>query len=347
MPEVEAARRRTSGRRPVLRVRTGCFTCRNRKKKCDEMRPVCTGCKRNMRPCQWPARGGEKNKLRHSPQAKPGMGISCRVDGRKTVRRPSREQERHAIKEWETQSHQSLRESDREEDNSLHVSRRDSSTTFSVSPTSTEHTQNEASPLPVSLIDASLVDLGTQLEGPLDFAPADVNFSDIDVEELPLQLEEAHDNPFGVSFGQDIFTRLFSASLSSVPRNPSAIPNASHDTFELMSYYLGRTASSMGNGSTGANPFIVQLVPLSFCNDLVRQLILSQSAAHRAVCDEGGDSTAVAHRYYVNSIRSFRKAINAYIDGSEPSPLWIAVGSLIMCFTEVSRLQNCNIRPKC
>lgn len=41
-------------RRPLLRVRTGCLTCRARKKKCDEGKPVCKGCTRNGVHCQWP-----------------------------------------------------------------------------------------------------------------------------------------------------------------------------------------------------------------------------------------------------------------------------------------------------
>ncbi|ODV96563.1 hypothetical protein PACTADRAFT_48396 [Pachysolen tannophilus NRRL Y-2460] len=37
-----------------MRVKSGCFCCRKRKKKCDEVRPVCSGCKRNDLKCCWP-----------------------------------------------------------------------------------------------------------------------------------------------------------------------------------------------------------------------------------------------------------------------------------------------------
>lgn len=44
-------------RRPRLgRTRTGCLTCRHRRKKCDERRPVCVGCTRNKLTCSWPTR---------------------------------------------------------------------------------------------------------------------------------------------------------------------------------------------------------------------------------------------------------------------------------------------------
>ncbi|KAH7022175.1 hypothetical protein EDB80DRAFT_805846 [Ilyonectria destructans] len=41
-------------RPPIFRVKTGCFTCRGRKKKCDEVKPLCSGCKRNKLNCRWP-----------------------------------------------------------------------------------------------------------------------------------------------------------------------------------------------------------------------------------------------------------------------------------------------------
>ncbi|KAM3165236.1 Zn(2)-C6 fungal-type domain-containing protein [Lachancea thermotolerans] len=37
------------------RSKSGCFTCRHRRKKCDEVRPRCGGCTRNMLDCSWPS----------------------------------------------------------------------------------------------------------------------------------------------------------------------------------------------------------------------------------------------------------------------------------------------------
>ncbi|KAJ5122117.1 hypothetical protein N7448_003248 [Penicillium atrosanguineum] len=36
------------------RSRQGCFSCRRRKKKCDEVKPICTACLRNSLGCTWP-----------------------------------------------------------------------------------------------------------------------------------------------------------------------------------------------------------------------------------------------------------------------------------------------------
>lgn len=44
-----------SDRQPHRRARTGCLTCRSRRKKCDETRPRCTGCMRNGFACSWPS----------------------------------------------------------------------------------------------------------------------------------------------------------------------------------------------------------------------------------------------------------------------------------------------------
>ncbi|EXJ60026.1 hypothetical protein A1O7_04175 [Cladophialophora yegresii CBS 114405] len=40
--------------RPRLRTKTGCLTCKNRRKKCDEERPACHRCRYSGYTCQWP-----------------------------------------------------------------------------------------------------------------------------------------------------------------------------------------------------------------------------------------------------------------------------------------------------
>ncbi|KAH6668812.1 fungal-specific transcription factor domain-containing protein [Halenospora varia] len=42
---------------PKLRTKTGCFMCRKRRKKCDEVKPVCTDCSKHSFKCVWPAPG--------------------------------------------------------------------------------------------------------------------------------------------------------------------------------------------------------------------------------------------------------------------------------------------------
>ncbi|KAL4790139.1 fungal-specific transcription factor domain-containing protein [Aspergillus venezuelensis] len=69
-----------------MRSRTGCQTCRRRKKKCDENHPICGGCSRNNIPCRWPneslARPSRRPRRRicHS-----GLGIPQGLSGMATV----------------------------------------------------------------------------------------------------------------------------------------------------------------------------------------------------------------------------------------------------------------------
>ena len=43
------------------RSKTGCFTCRQRHKKCDEVQPICSGCVRNRLLCCWPPEPGGRS----------------------------------------------------------------------------------------------------------------------------------------------------------------------------------------------------------------------------------------------------------------------------------------------
>ncbi|KAH8645710.1 hypothetical protein BX600DRAFT_556119 [Xylariales sp. PMI_506] len=47
---------------PKLRTKTGCLTCRTRRKKCDETHDRCLGCLRNHLQCVWPTKDQEKDR---------------------------------------------------------------------------------------------------------------------------------------------------------------------------------------------------------------------------------------------------------------------------------------------
>ncbi|KAI9865191.1 MAG: hypothetical protein M1813_002511 [Trichoglossum hirsutum] len=46
------------------RTRSGCFTCRTRRVKCDEIHPICDRCRKGGRDCVYPASGPSSNNLR-------------------------------------------------------------------------------------------------------------------------------------------------------------------------------------------------------------------------------------------------------------------------------------------
>jgi hypothetical protein len=67
------------------RTRTGCLTCRSRKKKCDQVKPRCAGCRRNVLTCEWPAPPAAIAPRSRSPEMKGSDGT---VVIRRTVQIP-------------------------------------------------------------------------------------------------------------------------------------------------------------------------------------------------------------------------------------------------------------------
>ena len=59
------------------RTKLGCFACRARKKKCDEVQPRCAGCRRNMLICEWPsaAHGGRESGRISAELVSTSMGL--------------------------------------------------------------------------------------------------------------------------------------------------------------------------------------------------------------------------------------------------------------------------------
>ncbi|OAA64735.1 C6 transcription factor [Niveomyces insectorum RCEF 264] len=124
--------------------------------------------------------------------------------------------------------------------------------------------------------------------------------------------------------------------LGLVPRSLSLIPDVGGASLELLSHYLSVTTRSMDNGSTPDNPFIVQLVPLAFSSDLVLQLLLTQSAVHRA-SRLLPDTADIASQHYSQSLRLFQRSISHYNSEQSVESLTLTVGALIMCFVETAK----------
>ncbi|KAH0497022.1 hypothetical protein TgHK011_004358 [Trichoderma gracile] len=59
------------------RTRSGCFTCRNRRIKCDETHPICHRCKKGHRDCTWPDPSGSKGPSGPSTATKAKGGSSA------------------------------------------------------------------------------------------------------------------------------------------------------------------------------------------------------------------------------------------------------------------------------
>lgn len=48
--------------RPRLKSRRGCWTCKRRKKKCDEVQPTCSACERLDLKCEWTSSQSEEDR---------------------------------------------------------------------------------------------------------------------------------------------------------------------------------------------------------------------------------------------------------------------------------------------
>ncbi|RAH51104.1 Zn(II)2Cys6 transcription factor [Aspergillus brunneoviolaceus CBS 621.78] len=243
---------------PIVRVRTGCWACRRRKKKCDEAKPVCGGCVRNRLTCQWPSSV---------------LGVPSAT----------------TLTAW-----------------------------TAATPTTTFCPESHAQPRPEHIA-------RTQTR---------VNSNTTSGFTTTASQSTATDPP--PTPDRTAATTALTTVGHALPRAMSMMPNHGLDAYQLLSHYMATTADCMANGSTPINPFLVQIVPLAFSSDLLLQLVLTQSAAHRAF-RRLNDSDEVAQSHYTKALQLFRKGVTEFIDGQESNPLILTVGALVMCFTETAK----------
>lgn len=259
---------------PITRVRTGCFTCRRRKKRCGEERPVCSGCKRNKLSCSWPAHNT-------APAA-----------------RTSDQSQEHGA------------------ERPLSAESPNASPQSSSSPADSASSASYVAPQSYQEVDP-LIDAGQRHEAAIGERP-------------PRRLSASEDTT-----GQELQRRRKSEFGTLILQGPSLLSGYDAESYQLLNHYLSSTADCMANGSLPINPFLVQIIPLAFSSDLLLQLVLTQSAAHRAFRFQR-DADAVSQDQYTKALQRFRGGISKFIGEAEATPLTLTVGALLMCFTEVT-----------
>ncbi|KAF4968799.1 hypothetical protein FSARC_3826 [Fusarium sarcochroum] len=318
---------------PIIRSRTGCFTCRKRKKKCDERYHTLdlqNGCKRNKLDCIWPE-PTDKSSTASQPSASNAKGVprSSRPSfgaASTSSQQSISSQRRTASQDLDSVFDPALPEPEPEGDPT----------------TVTEHPDlpqdGPSSPIHG---DTHMVDAD-------DDANDEVEVDDDLGQPSPSPSASSSDSSTAITTYDPDTAHALTLAVPSVPEGGlplngtitmpmSMLPEQGHQSYELLSYYLARTANSMGNGSTDVNPFIAKLIPLAFSKPLVLQLILAQSAAHRQASAERHPSDEIAQRYYTDSLRMFRNVVDEYVSGNAENTLVLTVGSLIMCLTEVAK----------
>ncbi|KAJ5795774.1 transcriptional regulator family: Fungal Specific TF [Penicillium psychrosexuale] len=257
----------------IVRVRTGCLTCRRRKKKCDETRPICAGCQRNDLGCQWPDVPGKRDPS-HEDETQASTVDECRPNISDEIHEMAmpRSPSSHRTPSISSSAGHSVTTGDQFEDTTLH-----------------EETHNRR------------------------------------------QLSTAT----RTAIASDSLVASFSIG-NVLPRSLSMMPGYDAESYQLLSHYVATTADCMANGSTPVNPFLVQIVPLAFSSDLLLQLVITQSAAHRAFRSRD-ESDTIAHSHYTKALQHFRRGVTDFINGKESNPLVLLVGALLMCFTETAK----------
>ncbi|RYP70062.1 hypothetical protein DL771_005679 [Monosporascus sp. 5C6A] len=293
---------------PILRVRTGCFTCRARKKKCDESKPVCSGCKRNKLACRWGTSTQDHVQSSASGVASPNRYGRYDHQSSESKTAPSASEVPNDVVVPVSSSGMSFLPP------LLDTPAR---TTDGAGFSTSSSSASEAGSLTWSSINADMLQDG---------------FGMSDLEEEP---DSSTSSPYEVPEMPQPAVYLHHGVAEAILKSLSIFPGLDDRSVDLLSYYLSCTASSMFNGSTECNPFISQLIPLSYSNRFILQLLLSQSASHRAI--NGIDPNCLAQKDYTMSLQLFQQAIDEYVNGHESSPLWVAIGALIMCFTETTK----------
>lgn len=342
---------------PIIRSRTGCFTCRRRKKKCNEEKPICSGCKRNKLECHWPTESSNSSNSQKRDGAATGSGVNAPQSSFATATssKPQQQQLQHQRQDVQQRlqqdAQQHLQQEPRHRQHHIGLgpgSEPDTEPTIVVSgpPLVTPshlHMPGDDSSTPGPGSDDTDMAEADDESGQPSPSPASTHSSAASSDSMSVA-------PPPVEYDQELVDALALTIASGSNTDPEpflsvgipmAIPMLSqqhgHDSYELLSYYLERTANSMGNGSTDVNPFIAKLIPLGFSDPLVLQLILAQSAAHRQASAEREPTDQIAQRYYTDSLRMFRNVVSEYVSGKEENTLVLTVGSLILCLTEVAR----------
>lgn len=307
-------------RRRLLRSKTGCLTCRRRKKKCDEKTPVCGACSKNDLLCEkdgsfrdQSAKVAATFRQKNSPSppstypSAPDDNLAESSVAANSLDRPRLRTLRNATSgesslSWITTRGNNLQEQP--------VSRDSQNTIDKTSHVGLSESEEETvSDFPGNVYDEETPPSSRASSPECSALSPSYNMSELQL--LPMARGLNVNPPEGVM-------------------HP-----------ELLSHYLTETSIAISNGATSVNPFIVQLIPLAFTDPLLLQLLLAQAAAHRAEAAGSGPSGVVqryadsARTYYTQAIRAYRDALGTYLLGNKERLTILAIGSLTLCVTEV------------
>ncbi|KAH7144498.1 fungal-specific transcription factor domain-containing protein [Dactylonectria estremocensis] len=301
----------------MSRSRTGCLTCRRRKKKCDEQKPACGGCERNMLDCNWPTYptvfvGAQRRQARSPP-------VSILAHQQSTTSQETTLRGSTKLNIAKSHHHQ-LQSQDVE-----------NSSVSSCSNTPSPCPSFDSSGSPSSTTSSSNISPATPK-----------NFNQYDESSSP-EMSSAISATFDAIQQASSSTSTNSSTRSTSPEqdimceSPAILPEYEHRRASLLNYYLTNIAPSLGSGVADDNPFIDMLVPLGLSKPLILHLLLAQSAMVQQAFDKRHFDDGFAQLYYADSVQLFKDMLKRHLVEENGDLVTLTAASLIMCLTEVVR----------
>lgn len=301
----------------MSRSRTGCFTCRRRKKKCDERKPICSGCRQNSLECNWPALPSTLTKAqRLAPAAMSAKAISRQQPSATSLKAASSS----STGSGSTRVHNHQHHQDANSSTSSPPSTPNPCPTFSPYPSSS------SSAISSSSFSPSTSEIFYPYDGNNLSRSASVVSATFDISPKASSNASPNSSTRGASPQNDDLCK-FAGTLAQYD----------HHRASLFNYYHSHIAPSMGNGAADVNPFIDMLVPLGLSNPLILHLLLAQSAILQQASDKRLFDNNFAQRYYADSLQLFKDMLKRHLVEKNNNLVTLTTGSLIICLTQVTR----------
>lgn len=103
----------------------------------------------------------------------------------------------------------------------------------------------------------------------------------------------------------------------------------------LLEHYYHRTADVMSARPRAANPYVTQLIPISFSNDLVLQTMLVLSGVHYEE-DVSMSCQAATWSHYGKLIKSIKSELTRHVCGNEARVVPLLIATMMLSFVEAS-----------
>lgn len=107
------------------------------------------------------------------------------------------------------------------------------------------------------------------------------------------------------------------------------------DSRLLLEHYYHRTADVMSVRPRTANPYVTQLIPIIFSNDLVLQTMLVLSGVHYGE-DVSMSCQAATWMHYGQLMKSLKCALTRHASGSESAAVPLLIATMMLSFVEAS-----------